>query len=80
VVKEAIQQAINEANEVATSNAQKIQKWAILPTDFSVAGGELGEYLTKNINYLSPACSLNMMQKLKTFRMHSMEYITAGKC
>lgn len=36
-----IQHSINEINERATSSIHKIRRWAILPIDFSVAGGEL---------------------------------------
>lgn len=43
-VHAAIQEGINRVNEKATSNAQRIQKWIILDRDFSVSGGELGEW------------------------------------
>ncbi|XP_068165644.1 long-chain-fatty-acid--CoA ligase ACSBG2-like [Antennarius striatus] len=42
VIYAAIQEGINQVNEKATSNAQRIQKWVILDRDFSIAGGELG--------------------------------------
>lgn len=42
VIMEAIQAGIDRYNKRATSNAQKIQKWTILPTDFSIPGGEIG--------------------------------------
>ncbi|XP_053708910.1 long-chain-fatty-acid--CoA ligase ACSBG2 isoform X1 [Synchiropus splendidus] len=38
----ALQKGIDEVNKVATSNAQRIQKWIILDHDFSIAGEELG--------------------------------------
>lgn len=37
----AIQAAINRVNAKAISSAQRIQKFTILPTDFSTATGEL---------------------------------------
>lgn len=39
---QAIDTAIERANRKAISGAQRIQKWAILPVDLSIPGGELG--------------------------------------
>jgi len=41
-VMAAIQEAIDKVNKGAASNAQKIQKWMVIPKDFSLPGGELG--------------------------------------
>lgn len=45
LVRKAIQEGVDRTNQQATSNAQRIQKWNLLPTDFSVPGGELGPTL-----------------------------------
>jgi len=42
-VTQYIQAGIDAANRKAISRAQMIQKWTILPRDFSIAGGELGK-------------------------------------
>jgi len=45
VIMNALQAGIDKANKKAVSNAAKVQKWTILPTDVSVPGGELGPTL-----------------------------------
>lgn len=42
VLRNAIQTAINDANKKAVSNAARVQKWKLLPLEFTTAGGELG--------------------------------------
>jgi long-chain-fatty-acid--CoA ligase ACSBG len=41
-VMDAIEAGITRVNKKSVSNAQKIQKFKLLPVDFSIAGGEMG--------------------------------------
>eukprot|EP00096_Caligus_rogercresseyi_P013590 TRINITY_DN6222_c0_g1_i1.p1 TRINITY_DN6222_c0_g1~~TRINITY_DN6222_c0_g1_i1.p1 ORF type:complete len:650 (-),score=139.39 TRINITY_DN6222_c0_g1_i1:110-2059(-) len=51
-VLSAIQEGINKYNSVALSNAQKIQKWNIIPKDFSLGSGELGPTLKMKRHFI----------------------------
>merc|ERR550534_449655 len=49
----AIDSAITRANSKAISAAQRVQKWSILPTDFSINGGELGPTMKMKRSFIA---------------------------
>jgi hypothetical protein len=49
---------IDRANSEATSQAQRIQKWMILPRDFSLQGRELGPTMKVSLILKNRECLL----------------------
>ena len=49
-----IQKGIDKANKDAVARVQKIQKWTVLPKDFSIPGGELGKF--NGLIVMKPFC------------------------
>lgn len=45
-VTKAIKAGIDQVNKKSESNAKRIAKFTILPEDFSIGGGELGQWVT----------------------------------
>lgn len=62
-IMRAIQEGIDITNKKATSNAQRIQKWTIIPRDFSVPGGEL----TPTMKLKRPVVAKKYTQTIERF-------------
>jgi len=60
LVMEAVQEGIDRYNAKSTSNAQKIQKWTILPIDFSIPGGEIGPTMKVKRHFVMKKYSENV--------------------
>ena len=84
-VMRAIQAGIDAANREGVSNAQRIQKWMVLPRDFSLPGGEMGptmkvtqsyDMTIQNYTYIYNVSSrLNELQLRKCIRIQSKKFI-----
>ena len=81
-VMRAIQAGIDAANREAVSNAQRIQKWMVLPRDFSLPGGEMGPTMKVTQSYDMPiyyiydvSSRLNELQLRKCIKIQSKKFI-----
>ena len=50
---EVIERALERANAKAPANPQKVQKFFILPLDFSIQGGELGPTMKMKRHFIA---------------------------
>ena len=47
-----LQAGLERVNSRATSRAQTVRKWSLLPEEFTIAGGEFGEFTGRHFRIL----------------------------
>jgi len=72
----AIQKGVDAANKKAVSRAQVIQKWTVLPRDFTIPGGELGWYFFALMHIHVIGC---VRSEVKLFSMQKFMYVKVNK-
>ena len=68
LVMKAVQAGIDLVNKTAVSNAQKIQKWMILPRDFSLPVGEMGP--TMKVKFFNVVLVRAVVYRLSLWQSH----------
>lgn len=74
-IMRAIQDGIDRTNKTAASNAQKVQKWTILPRDFTVITDELGKQSFENFTNFIIVCSFCNLIDISFYSLQLLMFI-----